>query len=157
MKNSIKKGFGFGLSSGIITTLGLLIGLKSSTESTAVVLGGIITIAVADGLSDALGMHISEESDPQNSKREVWEATVTTFLAKLTFALIFILPVAFLPLDIATMVSIVVGLSLITIFSYFLARQQNISPMEAIFEHLAIALLVIVGTYFIGNWAKGLG
>ena len=58
MKISIRKGFGFGLTSGIITTLGLMIGLTFGTSSKAIVLGGIILIAVADALSDAMGMHV---------------------------------------------------------------------------------------------------
>ena len=62
MKNSLKKGYSFGLTSGIITTLGLIVGLNSSTGSKLVVIGGIITIAIADAMSDALGMHISQES-----------------------------------------------------------------------------------------------
>ena len=33
MKASIKKGFGFGLTSGVITTLGMMVGLNASTGS----------------------------------------------------------------------------------------------------------------------------
>ncbi|GAI31399.1 unnamed protein product, partial [marine sediment metagenome] len=39
MKHSIKTGFSFGLTSGIITTLGLMVGLHSSTGSKLVVIG----------------------------------------------------------------------------------------------------------------------
>ena len=62
IKDSIKKGLGFGLTSGIITTLGLIIGLSAGTHSKIAVIGGILTIAFADALSDSLGIHISEES-----------------------------------------------------------------------------------------------
>ena len=53
MEVSIKKGVSFGLTSGTITTLGLMVGLYSGTQSRLVVLGGIVTIAIADALSDA--------------------------------------------------------------------------------------------------------
>ena len=56
MKPSFKTGFSFGLTSGVITTLGLMVGLHSGTHSRSVVIGGILTIAVADAMSDALGM-----------------------------------------------------------------------------------------------------
>ena len=69
MKLSIKKGLGFGLTSGIITTLGMMVGLHSSTHSDKVVIGGILIIAVADAMSDALGIHISEETDARKSKK----------------------------------------------------------------------------------------
>ena len=62
MKHSVKTGFTFGLTSGIITTLGLMVGLHSGTHSPRAVIGGILTIAIADAFSDALGIHLSEES-----------------------------------------------------------------------------------------------
>ena len=48
MKSSYKIGLSFGLTSGVITTLGLLVGLDAGTHSQPIVLGGILTIAVAD-------------------------------------------------------------------------------------------------------------
>ena len=62
MKRSVKAGFSFGLTSGVITTLGLMVGLHSSTHSKLVVIGGILTIAIADALSDSMGVHIAVES-----------------------------------------------------------------------------------------------
>ena len=55
----MSRGIGFGLVSGTIITLGLIIGLFSSTNSEKVIIAGIISIAIADSFSDALGMHIS--------------------------------------------------------------------------------------------------
>jgi len=61
MKDSLRTGISFGLTSAVITTLGLMVGLHSGTGSRLVVLGGILTIAIADAFSDALGIHISEK------------------------------------------------------------------------------------------------
>ena len=92
-KESLRTGFCFGLTSGIITTLGLMVGLNSGTGSKLAVIGGILTIAVADAFSDALGIHISEESENAHSTREVWESTVFTFASKFLVAMTFIVPV----------------------------------------------------------------
>ncbi|MDD5290487.1 MAG: hypothetical protein PHZ04_00005, partial [Patescibacteria group bacterium] len=124
MKHSIKKGFSFGLTSGVITTLGLIIGLDSATGSSLVVIGGILTIAIADALSDALGMHISEESENCHTTKEVWTATASTFLTKFFFALTFIIPVLIFTLPNAIIASVIWGLILITTFSFFMAREQ---------------------------------
>jgi len=152
IKHSVKKGFSFGLTSGIITTLGLIVGLHSGTHSALVVTGGIFVIAIADAMSDALGIHISEESESKHSVREIWEATISTFLSKFIFALTFIIPVLLLPLTTAMIVCIIWGLGLIAIFSYYLAKQQNIKPYKVILEHLLIAIAVITITHFVGDW-----
>jgi len=71
MMLSIRKGFSFGLTSGIITTLGLIVGLHSGTHSALVIIGGILVIAVADAMSDALGIHVSEEFENKHSAKEI--------------------------------------------------------------------------------------
>lgn len=156
MKLSIKKGFSFGLTSGIITTLGLIVGLHSSTHSKIVVIGGILVIAVADALSDSLGIHVSEEAENKHSTKEIWESTGMTFLSKFIFSLSFIIPVLLFKLNTAVIVSVLWGLSLIMAFSYYLARKQNIKPYKVIFEHLLIAVVVIVITHYLGDWVATL-
>ena len=63
MNHSVKTGFSFGFTSAIITTLGLMVGLNAGTHSRLVVLGGILTIAIADAFSDAL-----EYTFPKNQR-----------------------------------------------------------------------------------------
>ena len=157
MRLSIRKGFSFGLTSGIITTLGLIVGLHSGTHSNIVIIGGIVVIAIADAMSDALGIHVSEESENKHSTKEIWESTVSTFLSKFVFALIFIIPVLFLQLSTAIIVCVIWGLSLIAIFSYYIAKQQNVKPYRVILEHLIIAIMVIVITHYIGDWIATFG
>lgn len=152
MNHSIKKGFSFGLTSGVITTLGLMVGLHSSTHSSIVVIGGILVIAIADALSDAVGIHISEESENQHTTKEIWEATLLTFSSKFIFALTFIIPVLLLPLNTAIIISIIWGLSLIITFSFYLARQQKTKASHVVSEHLLIAILVIIITHYVGDW-----
>lgn len=152
IKHSLKIGFSFGSTSGIITTLGLMVGLHSGTHSELVVLGGILTIAIADAFSDALGIHISEESEAKHTPREIWTSTVSTFLAKFVFALMFIIPILLLPLSTAIIVSVVWGLSLLGILSFYIAKEQKIKPWKAIIEHLIIALVVITITHHVGGW-----
>jgi len=155
MKSSFKTGFSFGLTSGVITTLGLMVGLHSGTHSRAVVLGGIFTIAVADALSDAMGIHLAEESKNSGSTH-VWESTIATFVAKLGIALTFTVPVFLLPLQVAMLVSILWGLLLLALLSFFLAREQGIAPWKVVGEHLMIALCVVTLSHLVGDWVQGL-
>lgn len=148
-------GFSFGLTSGTVTTLGMMVGLYSSTESMLAVLGGIIAIAIADAFSDALGIHISEESEGKHSPREVWEATLSTFLTKFVFALTFAVPVLLLPLQAAVFVGVIWGMAVLAVFSCYLAKRENRKMVPTVAEHLGIALAVVVVTFYVGRWVAG--
>lgn len=152
MKSSLNIGLSFGLTSGVITTLGLMVGLYSSTKSELVVIGGILTIAFADSLSDSIGIHISQESENTKNKKEIWEATIFTLISKIIFSSIFILPVLLLDLKKAILISILIGIYLIILISIGLARVRKENPWYVVTEHLFIAIVVIILTYYIGHW-----
>jgi len=153
MNHALKVGFSFGLTSSIITTLGLMVGLSSGTHSQLVVIGGILTIAIADSFSDAMGIHISEESENIHTTKEIWVATLTTFFCKFLFTLTFIAPVLFFEnLYMAVIISVIWGLLLLCVFSYYMAKQQKEKIWKPIAEHVIIALIVILLTYFVGQW-----
>ncbi|MCP9450730.1 MAG: hypothetical protein NNA21_11800 [Nitrospira sp.] len=155
MNAAWKTGLSFGTTSGVITTLGLLVGLHAGTHSKTAVLGGILTIAVADALSDAMGIHLAEEAKHTQPARAVWEATLATFVAKFVIAGTFAVPVLVRPLDQAVVISVVWGMVLLAIISFFVARVQGISPWKAIGEHLFIALCVVAITHGLGDWIQG--
>jgi VIT1/CCC1 family predicted Fe2+/Mn2+ transporter len=133
-----------------------MVGLHSGTHSRTVVIGGIVTIAIADAMSDALGIHVSEESKNSGPTRQIWEATVATFVAKFVIAMTFVAPVVSRPLDQAIVISVIWGLLLLAVLSFFVARAQAIPPWKVIGEHLLIALCVVVITHAVGNWVQGL-
>ena len=110
--------------------------------------------AIADALSDSLGIHIAKESITKNSTRAVWEATFATFLSKFVISMTFVIPLLLFALGTAIVVSIVWGLSLLGIFSYFIAKEQNKKPWHVILEHIAIAILVVYVTFNFQAWIK---
>lgn len=153
MNHSLKTGFSFGITSGIITTLGLIVGLHSGTHSKLAILGGVLTIAIADAFSDGLGIHVSEESESRHSAKEIWESTLATFLSKLAIAITFIIPILLLPLTRAIIVSVVWGLFWLGAFSFYIGKgEKEAKPWKVIAEHLLIALVVIVITHYVGDW-----
>lgn len=156
MKAFIVKGLSFGLASGIVTTLGLMVGLFAGTKSTVAVLGGILTIAIADALSDAFGIHLSEKSQSQTQKLEIWEATFATLFAKLVFALTFVVPVLLFELQMAVYVSIVWGLFLLALISMLIAGWRKESKLKMIAEHWGIAVVVVILSYLAGYFIEGI-
>lgn len=147
-----RTGLFFGATSGVITTVGLLTGLNAGTKSLAAVLGGILVIAVADALSDALGIHLAEEANPDTTAGHVWAATISTFVTKFVFAGSFAVPLLLLPLQTAVVASILWGMLVIAVLSFFLARSQGERVLPVVLEHLGIGILVVVLSQLIGAW-----
>ncbi|MGD2140979.1 MAG: hypothetical protein PVH25_11315 [Burkholderiales bacterium] len=149
-----RTGLFFGATSGVITTLGLMVGLQSGTGSVAAVFGGVVVIAISDAMSDAMGIHLSEESDPDATRSRIWAATLSTFISKFLVAISFALPLLFLPLDQAVISAVAWGLIIITAMSYFLARLQRAPVWRAVAEHVTIALVVVALSHFVGVWTR---
>lgn len=150
MKPSFLTGASFGLTSGTITTLGLMVGLHAGTHSRIAVLGGIFTIAIADAFSDALGIHVSQESQSRFSGKSVWESTIATFFSKFLFTIPFAAPIILLPLNQAIIISVAWGLVVLGIFSYIIGKAKK-NPWQVVFEHIFIALLVVFITHYAGD------
>jgi hypothetical protein len=146
---SMLRGLSFGLTSGVLTTLGLMVGLNSGTGSNEAVAAGVLTIAITDALSDSLGVHVSEESSGAGP-REIWLATIATFLAKFLFALTFLIPLALFPLGRAVLVSIAWGTVVLVAFSWYIARQNGDQARVVIGEHLLIGAVVLLSGQLAG-------
>ena len=155
MKTSYKLGFSFGSVSGVISTLGLMVGLESGTQSKMAVIGGIIMIAIADSFSDALSMHVSEESQRDKKQDFIWQVTVATFISKIAIAFSFIIPFLFLDVTAAIIVNIIWGLLLVVFINYYVAKSRMSRPWGLILEHLLIAICVIIITYLTGMLVRG--
>lgn len=151
MKPSVRTGLSFGLTSGVITTLGLMVGLHAGTHSKLAVIGGILTIAIADAFSDALGIHVTQEAENQHSTAHIWESTAMTFLAKFLVALTFLIPVLVWSLETAILASILWGLALLAVLSLQMAKEQRVPPWKVIGEHVAIAIIVVMVTHYVGD------
>jgi vacuolar iron transporter family protein len=97
---------------------------------------------------------VSEESKNSSPAREIWEATLATFVAKFVIAATFVVPIIFVPLDQAIFISVAWGLLLLTVLSFFIARAQTSAPWKVIGEHLLIALCVVGITHAVGDWVS---
>lgn len=147
-----RTGVFFGATSGVITTIGLIAGLNAGTKSLVAVLGGILVVAIADAMSDAMGIHLAQEADPDSTDEHIWAATIWTFFTKLIVALTFALPLLWFPLQLAVAIAVGWGLLVITLLSAYLARVQNTPMLNVVTEHLVIAIVVVAISHYIGVW-----
>ena len=155
-KLSIKRkdfpvGISFGLASGSITTLGLMIGLYASTYSQGIVLAGILTIAITDAFSDAFAIHFSEEGKNMHTTKEIWISTILTFASKLIVGISFLLAIIIFPLKIGIIVNVFWSFLLIGVFSFLMAKNQQNSPCKVLLEHFLFMFIILALTYFLGK------
>jgi VIT1/CCC1 family predicted Fe2+/Mn2+ transporter len=78
-------------------------------------------------------------------------------MTKFFFTLTFVVPVLFLPLFTAIIVSLVWGFSILTVLSYLIAKAQGKRPWKIIVEHVLIAIVVIAISHLVGDWVATLG
>lgn len=151
MDKAKQVGISFGLTSAVITTLGLMVGLDASTGSKEAVIAGILTIAIADAFSDSLGVHLAKESEGNFHSRQVWQATFSTFFYKLIFALTFLIPAIFLKSPWSLYVAIAWGTLILTVLNINIAKRNHEKPVKVIAEHLLIAAAVVLISYLAGR------
>lgn len=142
--------FSFGATAAIITNLSLIAGLRTGAHAKISIISAMLIIALADNISDSFGIHIYQESECIEPK-EVWLSTFSNFLTRLMVSITFILLIFFLPINLAAFFSLVWGLLLLAVMSYVIARDRQINPYLTVLEHIAIAVIVIIGSNFVGG------
>ena len=140
--------FSFGSVSAVITCLALITSFDTKGTSKLGVIGSLCIIALADNISDTLGIHIYQEGE-YASFRKVWRSTISNFLARLCVIAVFILIVFILPPVVAIICSVLYGFFVLTMISYLVAKKRHIPPTSVIIEHLLIATTVLVVSKYI--------
>jgi vacuolar iron transporter family protein len=148
---SSKNKFLFGSTAAIITNMGLVVGLFSTLNAKTNIIGSILIIAIADNISDTLGIHIYQEAEGLEAK-EVWFSSLTNFISRLIVSLLFILLVLALPLKTAVVCCLILGLLIISFISYFIAVQKGKNPYLSMIEHIGIAVIVAILSRVLGNF-----
>jgi len=149
-KKPVTTKFSFGGTSGIITNMAIIIGLNTLANAKISIIGSLLVVALADNISDTLGIHIYQESEGL-TRKEVWISSSTNFLSRFLVSMGFIFIVYFLPINFAATVSIIYGLLVLSIISYLISKRKKVNPWLAIFEHIIIALIVMfLSHYFSG-------
>ena len=148
--------YSFGVTSAIVTSLALMLGLQTLRDPKTSIIGALVIIAIADNISDSLGIHIYRESQGPETAGDTRVYTVSNFLTRLSIIALFIALVFVLPLEFAVVLSTAIGLTLLFVLSYYIAisRKQNVP--QTIAQHLGIAVVAIVLSHFLGQAIAGI-
>jgi vacuolar iron transporter family protein len=143
--------YSFGSTSAIITNIALIIGMDSATNAKVAIIGSLLVVAIADNISDSLGIHMYQESEGL-AEKNVWILTLTNFFSRLLTSLGFVFIIYFFPLNLAVPISLIYGFLILAIVSFFIARSRKSNPLYLIAEHLTIAVLVVLISNFLGEY-----
>jgi VIT1/CCC1 family predicted Fe2+/Mn2+ transporter len=143
--------FSFGATSAVTSSLALMVGLNQLGVSGVGMIGALLVIGLADNIADSLGMHIYSESRLKNHTKL---NTITNYLTRLAITLLLIAFVIFLPITYAIIASVIIGLIVLTILSYFIAKAHKLNPYRNVAEHLAVAVLALIVGQLIGSSIK---
>lgn len=144
------------MTTAVITSLGMLVGLHSATSSKLAVIAGLVIMGIADGLSDAMSLHTVEEAElekgeSKHTPREVWLTTFLAFISVFGFTLTFIIPVLIFSPKIAIIIDIVWGILLLITLNSYIAKIKKENPLRLISEHILLAMVVIAVSYWVGS------
>lgn len=139
--------FSFGATSAVTSSLALMIGLSQLQVSQVGMIGALLVLGLADNIADALGMHIYSESKTKSHSRL---NTATNYLTRLGITLLMAALVIFLPFPYALTASIIAGLLVIALLSYFIAKEHGVDARRAVAEHLAVTVGVLVVSQLVG-------
>ena len=149
-------GISFGLTTAVITSLGMIVGMHSATSSKLAVVAGIVVMAIADGLSDAVGLHTAEEAEVENGRRkhtskEIWLTTLFAFLSVSGFTLTFAIPILLFSLETAVFLAIAWGMLLLILLNFYIAKIRKENPTKLISEHILLAIFVVIVSHVVGS------
>ncbi|MCX6769260.1 MAG: hypothetical protein NT051_01120 [Candidatus Micrarchaeota archaeon] len=141
--------FSFGATSAVTSSLALMVGLTQLDVSKVGLIGALLVIGLADNIADTLGLHIYSESKSKVQTKRFNSAT--NYLTRLGITLLLIAFVVFLPFPYALMASIITGLLVIALLSYFIAKEQGLDARRTVIEHLAVTALVLIVSQLVGS------
>src|SRR5512140_2034663 len=72
----------FGGTAAIVTSMAVIVGLHASAAQKSTIVGSLLIIALADNLTDSLGVHVYQESE-RLAEREAFRTTVANFTTRL--------------------------------------------------------------------------
>ena len=135
------KGVVFGVTNGIITMLALITGMYAGKVEKVGIIAAILAILIADPLSDAYSIYISEKP---NKPKKALSIGKEAFFSQFVLQFIFLLIIVLTPTVLYGLISCYIfGLLSILVYAFM----QGSSIYEVL-KNLAWIIIIITVTYF---------
>lgn len=141
----------YGGTAAVVTSTALISGLGAANATAPLIVSALLIAALADNLTDALSIHVFQESE-QLAEKEAFAGTATNFFARLLLCLSFVPLVVLFPPAHAAALAVLWGAFLLATLSYLVARERKVAPMPEVLKHLFVAAAATASSLLIGRW-----
>ena len=155
MNSSFRQGMFFGANSGILTTVGLISGLVQTKITKNYLIISIISLAIADSISEAYGMYISKKAENINddSQNPIY-ALSGLLIMKFFIVISFLIPFLFSNnMKYFKNLHWIIwwSLFLISIIDYNISKLREESLAKYLIPHIFVLFLVVYLTQYFGK------
>jgi VIT1/CCC1 family predicted Fe2+/Mn2+ transporter len=145
----------YGGTAAVVTSMALISGLSAADATRPVIVSALLIAALADNLTDALSIHMFQESE-RLPKQDALRGTVSNFVTRLLLSITFVALVGFFPLAHVARIATAWGMLLLGTLTYLVARERKTKPWLEVVKHLFFASAVIIVSGSIGHWIGAL-
>ena len=159
------QGVAFGTIDGLITILGVVIGIASATENTGAVLIAGLVAGLANAFGNTFGFYASElaeraehiqENQHLSSMTETRRSTFLAFAHSLGSTLVIVAPFALLNLTLAMISSLIFALILLFTLGAFVGKFSHASPWKFAFRYVLLGLAGATLSFIVGETVRRL-
>jgi predicted membrane protein (TIGR00267 family) len=159
------QGVAFGTMDGLITILGVVIGIASATENSgAVVITGLVA-GLANAFGNTFGFYASElaeraehiqENQHLNTMTETRRSTVFAFAYSLASTIVVVAPFALLGLTSAMTASLILALALLFALGALVGKFSHASPWRFGIRYVLLGLAGAALSFVVGQAVRNL-
>jgi len=155
LDSDLRQGLIFGVSSGVITTSGLLAGLVQTPVSSIILIVTIVSLAISDGISESYGLFISKKvEEPDDKGQGPVKSFIGLLFTKMFVVLSFLIPLLFsrkLGYYKNMMWPILWGLLILTILDYYASRLRKEKMLPYLIKHYILLGITLGLNVFFGR------
>jgi predicted membrane protein (TIGR00267 family) len=159
------QGVAFGTMDGLITIVGVVIGIATATDSSAIVVISGVVAGVANAFGNSIGFYASElaeraehihENQHVSSMVETRRSTLLSFVSSLASMIVPVVPFALLrDLQLAMIVSLTVALATLFVLGALVGKLSRENLWRFGLRYALLGLAGAVLSFVVGGFLKG--
>jgi predicted membrane protein (TIGR00267 family) len=154
------QGTAFGIMDGVITILGVVIGVAGATNNTPLVIVSGVVAGIANAFGNSIGFYASELAERGEhmrknmdlaSHKEMYKSSILSFVASLVAMVVPIFPFILLPADYAMVVAVAAAVVLLYALGSYVGHLSGLDRFRFGVRYVLLGLLGAGLAYVVGE------